>query len=162
MLETKVNTVKGAKVVSPLNDLIKDSVKEVIKTPEQIKEEILKLQSLLPQKVKKETPEYILERQLFSNEIKAVLFNFGTVQRAANKLLTEQGEAGFIKKLSEKQKVNFVTSRLNVAIKSKVTLLKVTNKGNDILSLTPSHYLRLVISFCTLTSKEYDKRKATK
>ncbi len=144
--------------VNPLQNL----VNSVVYTQDEINAKIKQWQSMLPQKEKKVTPEYILERQLFSNEIKAVLFNFGTVQRSANKLLTEQGETGFIKKLSEKQKINFVSARLNVAIKSKVTLLKVTNKGNDILSLTPSHYLRLVISFCTLTAKEYDKRKATK
>jgi len=128
-------------------------------TVQEVQDKIKSLQSLLPVKAKKETPAYILERRGFNTEIRNELFNFGSVQRAANKKLNESGSEGFIKLLSEKQIEKFVSSRLVMAIKSKKLLLKVTNKGNDILTLTPNHYLNLIASFCTLTQKEFNKRR---
>ena len=63
MLETKVNTVKGAKVSNPLNDLVKDSVKEVIKTPEQIKLGKEKLQTSEYNMIEKELIIKLIENE---------------------------------------------------------------------------------------------------
>ena len=131
-------------------------------TPEQIAARIKDLQNLLPKKEPKETPLYILERRGFSESVKNDLFNFGAVQRAANKLLNKEGVEGFEKKLTDKQKAAFVPVRLAAAVKSKTMLLKVTNKGIDIQALTPSKYLNLIASFCTLSQKEFDKRRTAK
>lgn len=110
----------------------------------------------------KQTPEYILERRGFVNGIKETLFNFGAVQRAANKSLNTVGVEGVKKMLSEKQVTLFVDSRLSMAIKSKKLLLKVANKGKDITSLTPNAYFSLISKFCTLNEKEFLRRKESK
>lgn len=110
----------------------------------------------------KETPSYILERRGFTNGIKESLFNFGAVQRAANKALNNVGVEGVKKMLSEKQVNLFVDSRLAMAIKSKKLLLKVVNKGKDITSLTPNSYFSLISKFCTLNEKEFLRRKEAK
>ena len=139
-------------------------VKEVnqVLTQKEIEQKIKELQSQLPPKVKKETPDYILERRGFCTAVKDDLFSFGKVQRAANALLNNEGVEGFKTKLSDKQKDKFVSSRLTMAIKSKTLLLKIANKGKDVLTITPNAYLNLVASFCTLNQKEFDKRKAAK
>ena len=131
-------------------------------TPEQIATRIRDLQNLLPKKEPKETPKYILERRVFCTSVKEELFSFGKVQRAANALLNSGGVEEFKNKLSPKQLEKFVPSRLTVAVKSKVLLLKVSNKSKDVQSITPSAYIGLVATFCTLSQKEFDKRRTAK
>lgn len=131
-------------------------------TQKEIEQKIKELQSQLPVKVKKETPEYILERRGFCATVKNDLFSFGKVQRAANAILNKEGVEGFKNKLSKKQIEKFVPSRLTMAVKSKTLLLKVANKGKDVLTITPNAYLNLVAAFCTLNQKEFDKRRTAK
>jgi hypothetical protein len=131
-------------------------------TPEQLNEKIKSLQSLLPKKEKRETPDYILEKRGFCNTVKDDLFSFGKVQRAANALLKSGGVDGFKAKLSPKQLEKFVPSRLTAAVKSKTQLLKITNKGKDVLVITPNAYLNHIAAFCTLNQKEFDKRRTAK
>ena len=152
VLETPVKTISEVATTAAYENM----------TTEQLSEKIKALQSLLPKKEKKETPDYILERRGFCATIKDELFSFGKVQRSANALLNSGGVDGFKNKLSAKQLEKFVPSRLTMAVKSKTLLLKISNKGKDVLSITPNAYLNLVASFCTLNQKEFDKRKAAK
>ena len=159
MLETKVNTVKGAKVSNPLNDLVKDSVKEVIKTPEQIKEEILKLQSLLPVKTVKPTPLYVTNKREYNKTCYNDLLEFGKVQRRVNADFKEHGTDFILSFCSSAQVDKLNQRQLEIGLKSKTVLLKVCSVKVLVNSLTPNQYINYLIKCATLRSETFEKRR---